>query len=200
MHALHSSFHTDITGQLRRVFPQDHQEFAIGSGRLSRCLPQDMLELQWDSNFKLFLILSKGTHPLSNSGRAKVDAPSGHLCRERWSTSLTIRFNLDSLQSLQLYRPPRYINILKPCGSTTDETRKIGRPPERCRDKDEIHWNIMGIKSSQVMIRNHGEWRKTVLAASVHKGIERSSSSVSSSSSSRGRGRRSLLVSMEYTF
>jgi hypothetical protein len=46
---------------------------------------------------------------------------------------------------------------LKPSGSITGGTRKRGRPPRRCRDKDEDDLNIMGIKKIQVMIRGHGE-------------------------------------------
>jgi hypothetical protein len=34
---------------------------------------------------------------------------------------------------------------------------KRGTPPKRCRDKDEVDFNIMGIKSSQLMIRVRGE-------------------------------------------
>jgi hypothetical protein len=46
---------------------------------------------------------------------------------------------------------------LKPSGSITGGTRKRGRPPRRCRDKDEDDLNMMGIKDIQVMIRGHGE-------------------------------------------
>jgi uncharacterized membrane protein YgcG len=61
------------------------------------------------------------------------------------------------------------------------EKRKRGTPPKRCRDKYEEDLNIMGIKNSQVMNRDRGEWSKTVLEVNVRKGIERLSTSVSSS-------------------
>jgi hypothetical protein len=64
-----------------------------------------------------------------------------------------------------------------------DGKRKRGTPPKRSRDKDEEDLNIMGIKNSQVINRDRGEWRKTVLQVNVHKGIECLSSSSSSSSS-----------------
>jgi hypothetical protein len=79
----------------------------------------------------------------------------------------SIRLRCGRFESLQNQRMPKQITK-----ATMERIRKRGRPHKRLRDKVEEDLTVMEVKDRETIVRGRRKWRKILLEAKVHSGLQ----------------------------